>query len=256
MDVSNLPSGYYKATVESGFMVYDGHGVNFPNEVKGRLLLVGVFDMTKEPKFGEVAYASTEPYQLEFSDSQNCSSKDFATFTIDGVVAEVNDRVLLKDQANPAENGLYYVSKVGSESEKFELKRTSDANAIGAMTQGKFAFVAKGNKNGNHVIQLMPYDTTKPFGEAEFNFIDLTSEGFYANSINGFRLQHSLACSDLQARDSSYSFASPDFLNVESKRLLKILVGYDVSIQTVMSYLLEKQFSFNESIPCNCTSYL
>ena len=43
MDINNLPQGYHKAVTESDFYIFDGQGVALPNEVKGRLLLIGCF---------------------------------------------------------------------------------------------------------------------------------------------------------------------------------------------------------------------
>ena len=153
MKISNtLPAGYYKASTESGFYFWDGFGANKPNEVKGRLLLIGCYDMSSEQKFGCVKYASTENLDLNFTDASSCSSRSPAELKIDGIVPEVNDRILLKDQTSKSENGIYIVTKVGSVAENFELKRASDANAINALASGKFVFVTGGNSQVNTAV--------------------------------------------------------------------------------------------------------
>jgi trimeric autotransporter adhesin len=49
-------------------------------------------------------------------------------FTPDGVVASVSDRILVYNQTNPAENGVYVVTTVGSGSVAWVLTRASDAD--------------------------------------------------------------------------------------------------------------------------------
>lgn len=247
MKVDNLPAGYYKASTESGFYFWDGFGANKPNQVRGRLLLIGCFDMSKEAQFGCVKYASTENYGLNFSDSSTCSSTAFGALIIDNVPADVNDRILLQNQNDKTQNGIYIVTKVGSENEYFELKRSSDANSIGALASGKFVFVTGGERFANTCFQLMPYDITKSLGEAQFVFVNLTAEGFYATTSYGFRLINSIACTDIEAVKNTYSFACPGFINASCQRLLKILVSYDVSVKTVMENLMTKEFEFDTS---------
>lgn len=247
MKVNNLPAGYYKASTESGFYFWDSFGANKPNQVKGRLLLVGCFDMTKESKFGCVKYAATETYDLEFSDPLNCKSRLPMQLMVDGVIPEVNDRILIKDQPHGSDNGIYIVTKVGSISECFELRRASDANSINAMESGKFVFITGGNVFRNSVFQLMPYDTSLSIGEAEFIFLNLKNEGFYANQKYGFRLLNSIVCTDIEAVKNTYNYASPGFLNCSCQRMLKILVNYNSPIELVMENLLTKEFDFDFS---------
>jgi hypothetical protein len=49
-------------------------------------------------------------------------------FTPDGTVASVNDRILIYNQTNQAENGVYVVTTVGSGSVAWVLTRASDAD--------------------------------------------------------------------------------------------------------------------------------
>lgn len=253
MNVNNLPVGYYKASTTCDYYFFDGYGVNKPNEVKGRMLLIGVYDMTKESQFGAVKYCSSSSYSLEFSDAINCSSVDPMELTIDGQTPELNDRILLKDQENAAENGIYIVTKIGSENEKFELKRASDANAINAMAAGKLVFITNGTLFKGSIFQLMPYDTSLEMGKAEFAFINLSTEGLYANQTYGFRLLGSVCCNQLESINNVYNFACPGFINSDCVRLLKVLVAYDIDLKTIMENLLTKTFNINESsTTCTC----
>lgn len=80
------------------------------------------------------------------------------TQTIDGVSTTVGDRVLVKDQTNASQNGIYTVASS-------TWSRSSDVNASAEVTRGLFAFVEEGTQNSNTgwtLITLPPYtlDTT------------------------------------------------------------------------------------------------
>src|SRR5210317_1685879 len=61
--------------------------------------------------------------------------------TIDGQTPSASDRVLLKDQSDATENGLYRVTTVGDGSSAYVLTRTPDGDAAIAFTGGAFVFV-------------------------------------------------------------------------------------------------------------------
>ena len=64
------------------------------------------------------------------------------TQTIDGIAVIAGDRVLAKDQATPAQNGIYVVA-AGS------WARATDADANAEITSGMFTFVEEGTTNGS-----------------------------------------------------------------------------------------------------------
>lgn len=68
--------------------------------------------------------------------------------TIDGVVLVAGDRVLVKDQAAPAENGVYVVAASGAPS------RATDFDASADVTEGAFLFVREGTANADTGWQL------------------------------------------------------------------------------------------------------
>ena len=69
--------------------------------------------------------------------------------TIDGVVLTANARVLVKDQAQAKDNGIYVVPASGA------WKRAPDADASIEVTPGLFVSVEKGTANGDSVWQLV-----------------------------------------------------------------------------------------------------
>lgn len=71
---------------------------------------------------------------------------------IDGEEPAVDARVLVKNQDDPLENGLYRVVQIGSPSEAWVLTRTDDFDGQGAQGEvqtGDFVFVEVGHTNGS-----------------------------------------------------------------------------------------------------------
>lgn len=70
--------------------------------------------------------------------------------SIDGVALVVGDRLLVKDQANAVQNGLYSVTSVGSGGTPYVLTRTTDADVANTeMKYGLYTSVTSGTINGN-----------------------------------------------------------------------------------------------------------
>lgn len=74
--------------------------------------------------------------------------------TIDGVSVAVNDRILLKNQLNAVENGVYVVTTVGDGSNPFVLTRSTDFDGnpinIGEIQRGDYVFTVEGTVNGGY----------------------------------------------------------------------------------------------------------
>lgn len=72
--------------------------------------------------------------------------------TIDGVVVSTGDRVLLKNQTAPAENGIYVVVASGAAS------RSTDANISAEVTSGMYVFVSEGTASADMGFVLTTND--------------------------------------------------------------------------------------------------
>ena len=68
------------------------------------------------------------------------------------VTLVVNDRVLVKDQTETRQNGIYVVTTVGDGSTAFVLTRASDANVASELTGGTFTFVEEGTNADNGYV--------------------------------------------------------------------------------------------------------
>ena len=69
--------------------------------------------------------------------------------TVDGVSVAVDDRILVKNQANAFENGVYVVTATGSAGAAFILTRSTDMNQD-VEFPGSFEFVEEGSTNADN----------------------------------------------------------------------------------------------------------
>ena len=74
--------------------------------------------------------------------------------TLDSIVLALNDRVLVKDQAAGADNGIYTVTNIGSASTNWVLTRANDADISADVTPGMFTFVEQGTVNADNGFVL------------------------------------------------------------------------------------------------------
>jgi hypothetical protein len=72
-----------------------------------------------------------------------------AAISIDGVSLAANDRVLVKNQATAAQNGIYTVTTVGSGSTNWVLTRATDFNSASdtGVVEGAFTIIEEGTSN-------------------------------------------------------------------------------------------------------------
>jgi len=68
--------------------------------------------------------------------------------TVDGIAVALNDRVLVKNEAAPANNGLYVCTTAGASGVAYVLTRSTDSNTS-AEILGEFTFIEKGTANAN-----------------------------------------------------------------------------------------------------------
>lgn len=74
-----------------------------------------------------------------------------ALAAIDGVTLAVGQRVLVKNQTDAKQNGIYVVTKIGSSTEAFVLTRASDFdNSVeGSVQGGAYCFIQEGTVNAD-----------------------------------------------------------------------------------------------------------
>ncbi len=69
--------------------------------------------------------------------------------TIDGVTIVLNDRLLVKNEATQANNGIYTLTQVGDVSNPWKLTRAADYDTSAEVDDGTFTSIINGTTNGN-----------------------------------------------------------------------------------------------------------
>jgi hypothetical protein len=105
-------------------------------------------------------------------------------FTPDGVVASVNDRILIYNQTNQAENGVYVVTTVGSGSVAWVLTRASDADTYGlkspnSLGEGDAFFITSGNTGAGETYVCNTVGVIT-FGTTAITFVQISSAQIYS----------------------------------------------------------------------------
>ncbi len=77
------------------------------------------------------------------------ASANGALSSIDGVTLSVNDRVLIKNEATGANNGIYILTDTGGASSPWVFTRATDADSSAEVTPGMYTFVEEGTTNAD-----------------------------------------------------------------------------------------------------------
>lgn len=106
-----------------------------------------------------------------------------AAFAPDGPTAQVGDRILVYNQTNQFENGVYEVTTVGDGSTAWVLTRTADADSYGlkdpnALGQGDAFFVTSGNTGAGETYECNTVGTIT-FGTTAITFVQISSAQVY-----------------------------------------------------------------------------
>jgi hypothetical protein len=104
-------------------------------------------------------------------------------FTPDGIVASVNDRVLVYNQTNAFENGVYTVTTVGSGSVAWVLTRATDADTYGlksptSLGNGDAFFVTSGLTGAGETYIVNTVGTIV-FGTTAITFVQISDSTLY-----------------------------------------------------------------------------
>lgn len=105
-------------------------------------------------------------------------------FTPDGIVASVNDRILVYNQTNAFENGVYTVTTVGDGSTPWVLTRATDADTYAvkspnSLGEGDAFFVTSGNTGAGETYVCNTQGTIT-FGTTAINFVQVSATQIYS----------------------------------------------------------------------------
>jgi hypothetical protein len=107
-----------------------------------------------------------------------------AAFTPDGTVASVNDRILVYNQTNQAENGVYVVTTVGSGSVAWVLTRASDADTYAlkspnGLGNGDAFFITSGSTGAGETYVCNTVGVIT-FGTTAITFAQISASQIYS----------------------------------------------------------------------------
>ena len=122
---------------------------------------------------------------------------------IDGVTLSTGDRILVKNQTNASENGIYVVNPTGAPT------RANDANSSADVTAGLTVFISQGTSGGNSSWSLTTDDTVT-LGTTALSFTQVAGGSLY-NAGAGLALNGSSF--DVVAADTSLT-VNPDSVQV------------------------------------------
>jgi hypothetical protein len=92
------------------------------------------------------------------------------TNSVDGITLSVNDRILVKDQSDSKQNGIYFVVDAGTGSNG-TWRRSLDADADFKVTSGMTTTIAEGTANSNKTFKLTTADPIT-LGTSNLTFVN------------------------------------------------------------------------------------
>lgn len=133
-------------------------------------------------------------------------------FTPDGIVAAVNDRVLIYNQTNQFENGVYVVTVVGDGSTAWVLTRASDADTYGlksptSLGEGDAFFVTSG-LTGAGETYVCNTSGTIVFGTTAITFVQISDSTLYTAGTGLTLTGTQFSISNTAVSASSYGSAT------------------------------------------------
>ncbi len=114
--------------------------------------------------------------------TNNFSKGPLAALTIDGILATPGMRVLVKNQTNPVENGIYTVTTVGDASTPWVLTRSGnwDDTPANELADGDYFFVMNGTVNQHTGWVLSSYNNADPVvGTDPLVFVQFSGAGTF-----------------------------------------------------------------------------
>lgn len=96
--------------------------------------------------------------------------------SLDSITLSTSDRVIVKDQSNAVQNGIYDITTLGSGVVAWVLTRSSDADLESELTGGTFVFVEEGTNNANNGF-VFTHNGTPTFGTTDLTVSQFSGAG-------------------------------------------------------------------------------
>lgn len=103
-----------------------------------------------------------------------------AALTVDGVAVTANQRILVKNEASAANNGIYIVTQTGSAGAPYVLTRSSDMNSASNIQNGAFTFVQVGGTSNSNTGWTLSISGAVTVGTTALSFVQFSGAGTYS----------------------------------------------------------------------------
>ena len=147
-----------------------------------------------------------------------------ATLTLDSTAANLNDRILVKDQTDATQNGIYVVTNVGSGSTNWVLTRATPEDQPSELTGGSFVFVEEGTLNANNGYTFT-HTGASTFGTTDLDVAQFSGAG---QITAGAALTKSGNQLDVAVDDSSIE-VNTDALRVKALGITNAMLGGSIA---------------------------
>lgn len=106
------------------------------------------------------------------------ASANGALASIDGVSLSVNDRILVKNEATGANNGIYTITSLGAGGSPWSMTRATDADVSAEVTPGMYVFVEEGTTNAD-TGWVLNTNQTITLNTTALTFVQFSGAGTY-----------------------------------------------------------------------------
>ena len=145
--------------------------------------------------------------------------------SIDSVAVSTSDRVLIKDQADAAQNGIYTVTNTGGGGAAFVLTRATDADTGAEMPGGTFVFVTQGTNNADNGFTFT-HNGTPTIGTTDLTVAQFSGAGQIDAGAGLTKSGNTLA---VQVDDSSIEINS-DTLRVKASGITNAMLAGSIDL--------------------------
>ena len=151
-----------------------------------------------------------------------------AALTLDGITMVADDRVLVKDQTDASENGIYVVTNIGSGSTNWILTRATPEDQPAELSGGSFVFVEEGTANANNGY-VFTHTGNPTFGTTNLDVAQFSGAGQITAGSGLTKTGNQL---DVQVDDSSIEI-NADTLRVKALGITNAMLAGSIAASKI-----------------------